>query len=120
MHSLALNRPLPSSKHPKQGTCTRRIIPGSSAALAAQSHPPQVPEMLTLLLMAAPSQSHVPVSPSARVRCWEAALQQSAGEGTMLYVDLSMSLQGGKGTCRRQAARAVCWREGEALCAFCN
>lgn len=43
-HSPALNHPLPSSKRPKQGTCTQRVIPGSSAALAAQSHPPQAPE----------------------------------------------------------------------------
>lgn len=43
-HSSVLNCPLPSGKRPKQGTCTQCIIPGSSAALAAQSHPPQAPE----------------------------------------------------------------------------
>ena len=43
----------------------------------------------------------------------------------MLYVGLSVSLRGGKGTCKRQAARTISWREGEALgvtplIAFCN
>lgn len=33
----------------------------------------------------------------------------------MLYAGRSMSLQRGKGTCKRQAVRAVSWREGEAL-----